>query len=151
MISLLAADDVRDLPAAPGTYVLLIEVEAPICVAPGRLGTFSLAAGRYAYVGSAHGSGGLRARVQRHLAPAKPLRWHIDYLTALRPVSAVIANASGERLECAWVRQLLALPAASAPIAGFGSSDCRAGCPAHLVRLPDGGRPAQIAATLVRA
>jgi Uri superfamily endonuclease len=104
----------------------------------GRLGEFRLAPGYYVYVGSAHGSGGLRARIGRHLRRDKRRHWHIDALTNALPVIAVRAAAAGPEQECAWVRRLLALPGASAPVKGFGSSDCHSGCPAHLVRLPGG-------------
>ncbi len=122
----------------PGTYVLLIEVPDACVLAVGALGTCALPAGRYAYVGSARGPGGLRARLARHLAAAKPRRWHVDYLTARFPVTAVLAGADAASRECAWVQALLAIPAAYAPAPGFGNSDCRLGCPAHLVCLPAG-------------
>lgn len=126
----------KNWPALPGTYVLVLEALKPLNVEVGRLGQIQLPPGRYAYVGSARGSGGLQARLTRHLRQAKRQHWHIDALTAVLPVVAVRAVADPRALECAWVRQLLALPGASVPIAGFGSSDCRAGCPAHLVQLP---------------
>jgi Uri superfamily endonuclease len=103
----------------------------------GRLGRFTLPAGRYVYVGSAQGPGGLAARLARHARPDKSLHWHIDYVTVVLPIIHVYALEGRERLECVWTRRLLTLPAAQAPIAGFGNGDCRAGCPAHLIRLPD--------------
>jgi Uri superfamily endonuclease len=123
------------LPRAPGAYLLLIEVTAALTLRVGRLGEFALAAGRYAYVGSARGPGGLAGRVRRHLSPARRPHWHVDALTALAPVVRIYAVASPEPLECAWVQSLLAQPGCTAPIPGFGSSDCRCGCPAHLVRV----------------
>jgi Uri superfamily endonuclease len=133
-----------DLPATPGSYVLLVKVDAPILLEMPRLGKLTLTAGQYAYVGSAHGPGGLRARVGRHLRVQKPLRWHIDYLTAAAPVLHVVTHASRARLECTWVARLLALNGAGVPAPGFGSSDCRSGCPAHLLRLPDGFKPSEL-------
>lgn len=127
-----------DLPALPGTYALLLAANATTILDIPRFGRVTLPAGQYAYLGSAHGPGGLRARVGRHLRAAKPLRWHIDYLTITLPVMHVITVSSPTRLECAWTKRLLALNGASAPVPGFGSSDCRSACPAHLVRLPDG-------------
>ena len=138
-----------DLPATPGSYALLLKVDAPFVLDMPRLGKVTLAAGQYAYVGSAHGPGGLRARVGRHLRVEKPLHWHIDYLTAAVPVVHVVAVASTARLECTWVKRLLALNGASVPAPGFGSSDCRSGCPAHLVRLPDGLKLSQVEEALV--
>jgi Uri superfamily endonuclease len=140
-----------DLPAAPGTYVLLLAANAPTVLNMPRFGKIALTAGQYAYVGSAHGPGGLRARVGRHLRTEKPLQWHIDYLTAALPVKHVITVVvtDGARLECTWVKRLLALKGASAPVPGFGSSDCRDGCTAHLVRLPDSLLPAELEEILV--
>jgi Uri superfamily endonuclease len=124
------------LPAAPGSYLLLLDLAAPTRLMVGRLGTFDFPAGRYAYAGSARGAGGLRARVARHLRSEKRLHWHVDYLAARAPVVEVWYVESIERLECAWAARLSALSGASVPVEGFGSSDC--GCRAHLVRLPDG-------------
>lgn len=137
-ISCMTESDMEDWPALPGVYALVLEVNEPLEIQVRQLGRFELAPGRYAYVGSAHGSGGLRARLARHLRPVKRLHWHIDTLTAVLPVSAVLAVADPRPLECTWVRRLLATPGAGVPITRFGSSDCRAGCPAHLIRLPAG-------------
>jgi HEAT repeat protein len=41
------------------------------------------------------------------------------------------------------------LNGASTPAPGFGSSDCRNGCPAHLIRLPDGLTPTELEEVLV--
>lgn len=131
------------LPSAPGTYALLIRVDAPLVIRAGRLGTVTLGRGWYIYTGSAHGSGGLRARVNRHLRPDKPRHWHIDALTCAVPVTDVWAVAAPERLECAWAAALRALPGVQLPVAGFGASDCA--CPAHLLQVPD---PAAVAAAL---
>ncbi len=125
-------------PAELGAYLLILTAAEPTQVRVGRLGEFLLPPGRYAYAGSAQGPGGLAARLNRHLRPDKRLHWHVDYLTALLPVTDVIVRVGPAWLECAWVRELLALPGAGTPIPGFGSSDCREGCPAHLVRLPEG-------------
>lgn len=124
----------HNLPALPGTYALLIPIPHPITVAVGRLGTLALVPGWVAYVGSAHGPGGLRARVTRHCRAEKRRHWHIDYLTQIAPVDHVWAAASPERLECAWAAALRALPGAGEPLAGFGASDC--GCTTHLISLP---------------
>ena len=127
------------VPPDPGAYLLLIELAAPLALGIPRLGAAILPPGRYAYGGSAYGPGGLRARIGRHLRRDKPLRWHVDRLTAAGRVVGVRAVPGGR--ECALVRDVLELPGASVPIPGFGSSDCRA-CPAHLVRLPAGFEPA---------
>ena len=56
-----------DLPGAKGTYVLIAFVPQTRRSEIGRLGTYDLIPGFYAYVGSSFGSGGLRARVHHHL------------------------------------------------------------------------------------
>jgi Uri superfamily endonuclease len=123
-------------PAGGGDYLLLLTVERESAVTIGRLGRFALPPGHYVYSGSARGPGGLATRLARHFRPTKRLRWHIDYLLPAAIVVSAYTAPGTIRRECAWVRRLLALPGASAPIPGFGSSDCAAGCPAHLIRVP---------------
>lgn len=121
------------LPDQPGTYVLILKLPRPTSIGIGRLGHFPFPAGWYAYAGSAHGPGGLAARVSRHLRLTKPLRWHVDYLRAYaRPVEAWYAIGTQKR-ECAWAQALSGLPGASIPAPRFGASDCR--CPAHLIHF----------------
>jgi len=108
----------------------------------GRLGRFQFPAGRYLYCGSARGSGGIRARVGRHLRRSKALHWHIDYLLQKGTPVRVWYAVSAERLECAWARTVLRLPGALAPVAGFGSSDCA--CATHLAYLPHGRPPEMV-------
>ncbi|MBN2471925.1 MAG: GIY-YIG nuclease family protein [Anaerolineae bacterium] len=136
----------RELPRLAGTYALLIRVAAPLVIEAGRLGAIALAPGWVVYTGSAHGPGGLLARVSRHRRAEKKPRWHIDALTLTAPVTAVWAAVAPERLECRWAAALTALPGASLPARGFGASDC--GCPAHLIRViaPD-AIPGALAAT----
>lgn len=134
--------DASHLPPTPGTYVLFVRVDQPLTFAAGRLGKLDLAGGLYVYAGSAHGAGGLRARLGRHLRAGKPLHWHIDYLTAQAPIAEIWLTESPERLECAWARTLAAL--GTIPAAHFGSSDCV--CPAHLIALAENMIPAAWAA-----
>jgi Uri superfamily endonuclease len=134
--------NIAELPPTPGTYVLIVRVDQPLTLTAGRLGTVGLPGGLAAYVGSAHGAGGLRARISRHLRADKPVHWHIDALTALAPVVAIWLRESPERLECSWAQTLAAL--ATVPIPHFGSSDCK--CPAHLLTLPTGSIPTAWAA-----
>ena len=126
-------------PTVAGAYALIIDLDRP---------AEELSAGRYVYAGSAYGPGGLRARVARHLRPAKKPHWHIDRLTAAGRVIDWIAVPGGD--ECHILAAALTLPGATVPKPGFGSSDCRT-CPAHLVRLPIGADTAEIAARLGRA
>ncbi len=123
------------LPADAGAYLLRIELAAPLVLPTSSLGTATLPPGRYAYCGSAYGPGGLRARIGRHLRSEKSLHWRVDHLTAAGRITGVRAVPGGN--ECDLLRELLEHQGVSAPVPGFGSSDCRT-CPAHLVMLPAG-------------
>ena len=110
------------------TYQLLIEASHPLRCTIGRIGEFDFPAGRYVYTGSAKRN--LEARIARHLRREKVLRWHIDYLLAA-PGVRVAEVVRSRRSECALNRtgrgRIL--------VPGFGASDCRAGCGAHLKYL----------------
>jgi Uri superfamily endonuclease len=121
-----------DAPARPGVYVLLIALAVPVSVALPRREPVILPSGRYLYCGSAHGPGGLRARLARHMRPGKTLRWHVDRLTEGGEVLGAWFFLRGT--ECGLVAALACLPA---PVPGFGSSDCRS-CQSHLLRWTDG-------------
>jgi Uri superfamily endonuclease len=127
------------LPGGRGSYVLRMELTAAAEVTVGRFGCFSLAAGSYYYLGSAFGSGGLRARLGRHLQPKTTQHWHIDYLTALMPIREVIFSDDAVRLECIWCRRMAGHSGLQRPIVRFGAGD--SGCDGHLfssgrLRLP---------------
>ena len=126
------------IPTEAGTYVLVLHLAALAVLNMGRLGTYTLPEGDYAYIGSAHGPGGLRARVGRHVRGTGTRHWHVDALRRCATVKAVIYTASEERLECAWAQALARLPSAETPICGFGSSDCKSRCGSHLIALPRG-------------
>ena len=119
-----------------GSYVLVLELKRLRVLTIGRLGEVTLPAGVYAYTGSAFGSGGLRSRLGRHLRGDGAKHWHIDYVRAVAKVQNCFYTVSDTRLECAWSQALAALPGATIPVPGFGSSDCRSGCGAHLIGLP---------------
>ena len=119
-------------PGAPGTYVLVMLLDAPTRVVVGALGAFDLDAGYYLYVGSA--LNGLAGRLRRHLRTAgKRLHWHVDYLRAQATPVEVWWTVSSERLECRWAATLRRHPGVCEPVAGFGASDCR--CNTHLFYL----------------
>ena len=126
------------LPTQSGTYALLLHMAQPVQLSVGRLGVFSFPAGDTVYVGSAFGPGGLRARVARHLRGDGRKHWHIDILRAHAPVYGVCYAARAEHLECVWSQTLAAAPGPHIPAPGFGSSDCMAGCPSHLISFPSG-------------
>jgi len=127
--------DPATLPDLPGAYALALDLRRPARLRPGALGPLALPAGRYFYLGSAYGPGGIRARAGRHFRTAKALRWHIDALTQRARIVGALAVPGGS--ECALVRRLVERAGVFAPVPGFGSGDCRT-CRAHLVRVPDG-------------
>ena len=115
-----------------GLYVLLLKVERPLALKVGALGRHQFPVGWYLYTGSARR--GLSKRVARHMADEKTVRWHIDRLTtepAVRPLGALLFPADGLG-ECALHQGVGKLVGGTAPVPGFGASDCRARCPAHL-------------------
>lgn len=127
-------DVVGELPREAGAYVLLIRLATQLDLDISAFSGKSLLPGLYAYCGSAYGPGGIRARVSRHLRNDKPMRWHVDRLTAAGRVEQVGIRIGGR--ECDLVGELLTR-GSLAELPGFGSSDCRT-CPAHLLSLPDG-------------
>ncbi|PTW58762.1 Uri superfamily endonuclease [Breoghania corrubedonensis] len=126
---------VAHLPDGPGSYVLLIRLPRRLPLDMPRLGNPVLSRGWYAYCGSAHGPGGIRARVSRHMRREKTLRWHVDRLTIA--AGEVRAAAFADRGECDLVATLMQA-GFTVPVSGFGSTDCRV-CPAHLLRWPGQG------------
>ncbi len=120
-----------------GAYVILFRLEDDARATVGRLGTFDVAAGRYAYVGSA--MNGLISRTERHLRGGSKKHWHIDHLLPLASERAALLVPSDVDLECRIARIIGAWDDVSVPIPRFGSSDCR--CPAHLFRLDERSVP----------
>jgi hypothetical protein len=72
----------EDAPTLAGAYVLIVELAESIQITLPRKPKTTLQAGRYLYCGSAKGSGGIRARLSRHMRPGKVIHWHVDLLTA---------------------------------------------------------------------
>lgn len=123
---------VQQQPSGPGAYVLALALTEPLAVAVAGGAAGSLAPGIYLYAGSARGPGGIRARVERHLRPAKRRHWHIDQVTSAAAEMAALGWPGGD--ECVLMDTIRGLEGAHVPIAGFGSSDCPR-CAAHLARL----------------
>jgi Uri superfamily endonuclease len=114
-------------------YCVVYRIREHTRVRVGRLGVFEFGPGYYVYTGSA--KTGIAARLARHARKSKPRkRWHIDYLSSC--ARFVGAYAFHEAVsECALNSRIAALPGASQPIRGFGSSDCR--CRSHLTYFAD--------------
>jgi Uri superfamily endonuclease len=122
------------IPAAPGTYVLILEASRERRLRIGALGKLQLEPGFFAYVGSARGPGGLAARLAHHCRRARSAHWHIDYLrrhTAMREIW--FARGTSCDREHAWATALGEANGASIPLSRFGASDC--GCATHLFRF----------------
>ncbi len=131
---------IASLPAGKGSYALFLSLPEAIRLAIGRLGGFDFPAGTYVYLGSANGPGGLRARLAHHARIATHPRWHLDYFRPYAQISGGFYEEAGLAeclpLECAWSQEFLRQPGARPAAPGFGSADCRHGCPAHLIWLP---------------
>ncbi|HEB59535.1 MAG TPA: GIY-YIG nuclease family protein [Gammaproteobacteria bacterium] len=115
------------LPVCRGTYLLHLRITTAVTCHIGALGVWQLAPGDYAYVGSAFGPGGVRARVSHHLASYARPRWHLDYLRDVATISAVWYSCDPRRREALWSRLLAGWPGVTQPVPGFGASDCKAG------------------------
>ena len=130
---------VRSIASLPekGVYTLVVRLGKDMEIRVGALGKAKLMAGYHLYTGSALGKGplGLKRRLIRHLSRIKKVFWHIDYLLREQEayVETLIVAESQFKKECevnkALMEELGAVPSAL----GFGSSDCRSGCPAHLL------------------
>ena len=135
---------IQSVPRVSGSYALWLNLSQTHDLTIGRLGTFTFSAGDYIYLGSARGPGGLWARLGRHLRGDGKPHWHIDGLREMASVRGFGYWVHGRRdtiyrvstTECTWSQSLSSIPKASIPVPGFGASDCRSGCAAHLVYFP---------------
>ena len=109
-----------------GLYVAAFRLDADRRIRVGRLGRFQFRRGVYLYVGSAQRD--REARLARHTRRRKPLRWHIDYLSAKATMLGAILVPGGRDAECALAAEVGKIYPRF--IDGFGASDCR--CGGHL-------------------
>jgi Uri superfamily endonuclease len=121
-----------DLPEANGTYILIVQVSQMKRLAIGSLGEFDIIPGFYAYVGSAFGTGGLRARIGHHLESTAEPHWHIDYLLQVATPVEVWFTTADRKLEHQWAERLEDAPGFHVPILRFGSSDYHRSRSSHL-------------------
>ena len=125
--------EIASASTARGAYIVCLHLPSKIEIAISRRPISRLASGWYTYVGSARGSGGIRARIGRHFKPIKKLHWHIDQLTTnADQIAALVLVDCGE---CELVDKLLESDRFNITVAGFGSSDCRR-CAGHLLSGP---------------
>jgi Uri superfamily endonuclease len=120
-----------------GAYVLYLDVKQPLTLCVGSLKSIFLPSGRYAYIGSART--GIAGRIRRHKRLAEKrggkLHWHIDYLLVHPQILLVGETILAGGSECAISHQIAARKGTTAPVPGFGSTDCHHKCRAHLYRL----------------
>jgi len=113
------------------TYILLLRAETAFRPNHAAMEKHTFPKGWYTYQGSAQR--GLEQRVARHFKREKPSRWHVDGVTThpmVRPIGAVALG--GVWSECKATMEMGGRWGLVAPVRGFGASDCRHGCPAHL-------------------
>jgi Uri superfamily endonuclease len=123
---------VGDIPSLGGSYALGLILNSRRTIPIGRLGIFDFPAGYYIYLGSAHGAGGLRARISHHQRLAVNPRWHLDYLRACTVVDGIWYQVGAVGLECVWSKSAQGRYLRGCIAAGFGASDCQNGCLTHL-------------------
>jgi Uri superfamily endonuclease len=121
-----------DLPEAKGTYVLVAFAAQMKRLEIGRLGACDIVPGYYAYVGSAYGAGGLRARIGHHLESTATPHWHIDYLLGVAEPVEVWYTGAEQKLEHHGAELLEKVPHFRMPIRRFGSSDYHRSRSSHL-------------------
>ncbi|NPA76903.1 MAG: DUF123 domain-containing protein [Candidatus Diapherotrites archaeon] len=94
-------------------------------------GFTKLKPGIYAYVGSAFGPGGLKARILRHWRQEKKIHWHIDWITKSEACEHIGAFVFvGKRIE-SEIAGLLERKYKAVP--GFGASDSKED--SHLFKI----------------
>lgn len=120
--------------AIAGTYALVLSAMAEAVVQIGRLGVLQVRPGYYVYVGSAHGPGGVRARVAHHCRQALRPHWHIDYLRLVLPLTAIWYTYDAQAREHQWAAVVQCTRGAAIPLRRFGASDCA--CASHLFYFP---------------
>ncbi len=121
-----------ELPEKKGTYILIASASEVKCIQIGSLGKFEIIPGFYAYVGSAFGGGGLRARIIHHVESTAEPHWHIDYLLRCAAAVEVWYTTAGCKFEQDWAELLESSKRFRIPIPRFGSSDYHRSRVSHL-------------------
>ncbi|MHA2396697.1 MAG: GIY-YIG nuclease family protein [Candidatus Thorarchaeota archaeon] len=124
-----------------GVYVLIIQVKQPVKVQIKSLRETEFEPGAWVYVGSAMGTGStnLKNRISRHFRKEKTIHWHIDYLFGEdTEIEKAIWAQSERHLECDLAQSLASKTEFKAGPKGFGASDCKSGCVAHIFRYQGG-------------
>ncbi|MCE4619237.1 MAG: GIY-YIG nuclease family protein [Desulfurococcales archaeon] len=117
-----------------GVYILILGVESDQSLDIGSLGRHRVEKGYYAYIGSAKGPGGIRARLCRHIHRCGRRHWHIDYFRDIaKPIA--FTYCCQENASESWLYHILARRL-QPYIRGFGSSD-NPGVYSHLFKCGD--------------
>jgi Uri superfamily endonuclease len=122
--------EAHEIPAAGGTYALLLACAHPRTLRIGRCGDRRIPRGWYIYVGSAFGPGGLKSRCLRYFRQPARWHWHIDYLRPAASLQGIWFTTDPVPREHRWAETIAGLPGAGIPLPRFGASDCR--CRSHL-------------------
>ena len=125
-----------EYPKTKGSYILVTKLMCEIQLNIGALGLTKFSPGLYLYCGSAHGPGGLNARINHHLRPSPRPTWHFDYLKPCIAIEEIWFMETREPYECRFVKILAKMKDFKYPVYGFGSQDCHSGCISHLVYFP---------------
>lgn len=125
------SEKIKNKPDCSGTYIILSYIKKKCIIPIGKKGNIEFKRGYYAYVGSAFGPGGLRARISRHLRSSKKFHWHIDFLLDHASIKECWYTVSIQNLEHTFAEVLSASVASDGVIEKFGSSDCT--CKSHLI------------------
>ncbi|MDH5445022.1 MAG: GIY-YIG nuclease family protein [Gammaproteobacteria bacterium] len=120
----------EDIPPIAGTYLLVFQSDKQVMVNVGRRGSLELVPGYYFYVGSAFGSGGLRARIRHHQGVSKKPHWHLDYIRPHLLLRELWYSTDNIKCEHAWSDRLYYTIKLQIPMPGLGSSDCK--CESHF-------------------
>lgn len=122
-----------DVLLGPGCYSLIIDLKRKKTIRVGKLGEAVFPTGTYVYTGSA--MKGLGARLRRHCNRQKKIHWHIDHLLTLQSarVRQIILYLAAPGQECRQNKRIAARPGAAVILKNFGASDCKSGCPSHLL------------------
>lgn len=119
-----------------GAYVLIIRVRQPVKLQIKSLGEQLFEAGVWVYVGSAMGDGStsLENRLNRHFRKEKTVYWHIDHLLDNddTELTEALWAESIAPFECDLAQAIGSIEGFFVGVRGFGSSDCRKKCPAHI-------------------
>ena len=89
----------HEISSKKGNYTIVFRLEERTRQNLHRFGDVVFNPGYYFYCGSAHGSGGLKSRITRHLTKSSKKFWHIDYLKDFLFPTEVWYQASLEKNE----------------------------------------------------